>query len=102
MRAAVDLGGEAQRVEIMDRALELGGWSDEELAVPAWWKQAARSTHLRALVDSAVDLCAHRGLLERTGVQGRWRLAGTIGDAAEIGSTYGLPCAYRSRAWTPS
>ena len=87
LRATVDLAGEAQRFEIMDRALELGGWSAEELDVPAWWQQAARSKHLRALVDSAVDLCGQRGLLEKTGVKGRWRLPGAVA-ATGIGSEY--------------
>jgi hypothetical protein len=87
LRAAADLGGEAQRVEIMDRALEIGKWSPEELDVPAWWQQAARSKHLRALVDSAVDLCGQRGLLEKTGVKGRWRLPGAVA-ANGVGSEY--------------
>lgn len=87
LRAAADLGGEAQRFEIMDRALQIGGWSPDELNVPAWWQQAARSKHLRALVDSAVDLCGQRGLLEKTGVTGRWRLPGAVA-ANSVGSEY--------------
>jgi hypothetical protein len=87
LRATADLGGEAQRFEIMDRALDIGGWSFEELDVPAWWQQAARSKHLRALVDSAVDLCGQRGLLEKAGVKGRWRLPGAVA-ASGVGSEY--------------
>jgi hypothetical protein len=88
LRATADLGGEAQRFEIMDRALERGGWSAEELEVSAWWQQPARSKHLRALVDSAVDLCGQRGLLEKTGVKGRWRLPGAVVATGGVGSEY--------------
>lgn len=35
LTAVADLGGEAQRVEIIDRALQLGDWTPEELAVRA-------------------------------------------------------------------
>jgi hypothetical protein len=87
-RAAVDLGGEAQRFEIMDRALQIGGWSQEEIDVPARWKQPARAGHLRAIVDSAVDLCGRRGLLEPTGEFGRWRLPGVGAPDSGVGSKY--------------
>ena len=80
--AAVEaLGGEAQRVEIIDRALEIGGWSEEELAVVSWYTGAARTYHLRTLADYAVTLCKERGDLVEAGVRGRWRLPRGPGDA---------------------
>lgn len=87
LRAAVMLGGEAQRVELIDSALRLGGWSPQELEVPARWKRAARPTHLRAIVDLAVDLCGRRGLLEPAGTPGRWRLPAQLSGPG-VGSEY--------------
>ena len=98
LRAAVDLGGEAQRFEIMDRALQLGGWSSAELGVAAWCKQAARATHLRAIVDSAVDVCGRRGVLEPTGELGRWRLPRAGARADSVGSEYRPATRPRGRA----
>lgn len=73
--AAVEaLGGEAQRFEIIDRALELGDWSDAELAVVSRYAGAARTYHLRTLADYAVTLSKERGDLVEGGSPGRWRL----------------------------
>lgn len=69
------LGGEAQRVEIIDRALVIGGWSAEELAVVSWYSGASRRYHLRTLADYAVTVCKDRGVLTEGAARGRWRLA---------------------------
>ena len=77
VRAAVEaLGGEAQRVEIIDRALAIGGWSEDEKAVVSWYTGAARKYHLRSLADYAVTVCRDRGELIEGDSRGRWRLAG--------------------------
>src|SRR5215217_3061778 len=47
LEALRDLGGEAQLVEIIDRALELGGWSAEERAVVATRRPRGRFTCAR-------------------------------------------------------
>src|SRR4051794_23729539 len=74
LEAVRSLGGEAQRVDIIDRALEIGPWSDEELAVVSWYTGAARKYHLRTLADYAVTTCKERGELVPGTQRGRWRL----------------------------
>jgi hypothetical protein len=75
--AAVEaLGGEAQRAEIIDRALDIGGWSADERAVVSWYTGAARKYHLRTLADYAVTTCRERGDLVEGSSRGRWRLPG--------------------------
>ncbi len=80
MAAVRSLGGEAQRVEIIDRALDLGDWTADERAVVSWYTGAARRYHLRTLADYAVTVCKDRGLLAQGAARGRWRLS----TAAEI------------------
>jgi hypothetical protein len=75
LTAVEALGGEAQRVEIIDRALQRGGWSEDELAVVSWYSGAARKYHLRSLADYAVTVCKDRGQLTEGATRGRWRLA---------------------------
>src|SRR4051794_38530746 len=72
--AVRDLGGEAQRVEIIDRALDVGGWTEDERAVVSWYTGAARKYHLRTLADYAVTVCKDRGELVEGETRGRWRL----------------------------
>lgn len=79
LAAVASLGGEARRRDIIDRALELGGWSAEQRAVRSWYSGAARTYHLRTLADYAVDVQRRRGLLEAGAVGGRWRLTGADG-----------------------
>lgn len=82
--AAVEsLDGEAQRFEIIDRALEIRGWTDEELGVVSWYAGAARTYHLRTLADYAVTLCYQRGQLVEAGRRGRWRLADVLGGSIQ-------------------
>lgn len=75
------LGGEAQRSDIIDRAVDLGGWSAEERAVVSWYTGAARHFHLRTLADYAVTTCRDRGRIEPGAARGRWRL---VASAAEV------------------
>ena len=95
LRATRSLGGEDARGTIIDRALDLRGWSADELAVAALWKQPAHPGHLRAVVDSAITICGDRGLLERLGSGGRWRLPLAVGD--QVGSPYRRATRSRSR-----
>ena len=74
MAAAQSLGGEAQRVDIIDRALEIGGWSQDELAVESWYSGAARKYHLRSLADYAITICSDRGELAAATRRGVWRV----------------------------
>jgi hypothetical protein len=80
LAAVESLGGEAQRVDIIDRALDIGGWTAEERAVVSWYTKAARYYHLRTLADYAVTTCRARGLLEPEGTPGRWRLVAPRGE----------------------
>jgi hypothetical protein len=68
------LGGEAPRVAIIDRAVEIGGWSDNERAVRSRISGAARTVHLRTCADYAITTCSERGHLESVN-NGVWRLA---------------------------
>jgi len=77
--AVTDLGGEAQRADIIDRALDIGGWTEEERAVVSWYTGAARRYHLRTLADYSVTVCNDRGVLSEGSARGRWRLAAPTG-----------------------
>lgn len=79
LAATAALGGEARRRDVIDQALELGGWSQEQLAVRSWYSGAARTYHLRTLADYAVDVLRRRGALEPGAVAGRWRLTAADG-----------------------
>ncbi|HMJ33162.1 MAG TPA: hypothetical protein VK501_04520 [Baekduia sp.] len=81
-RAVAALGGEAQRVDIIDRALEVGGWTNEERAVVSRYVKPSRTYHLRTLADYAVTTCKERGNLVEVDGKGRWRLAGPLGVAS--------------------
>src|SRR3954447_14189240 len=65
---------EGQRVAIIDRALDIGGWSVDERAVVSWYTGAARKYHLRTLADYAVTVCRDRGDLVEGSAAGRWRV----------------------------
>ena len=64
LAAVTQLDGEAKRSDILDRALVVGGWSPEELAVRSRYVGAARTFHLRTCADYAVTTCRDRGHLE--------------------------------------
>jgi hypothetical protein len=74
------LGGEAQRKDVIDLAVDLGGWSAEERAVVSWYTGAARHFHLRTLADYAVTVCRDRGQIEPGAARGRWRLVASAGE----------------------
>lgn len=78
LEATRSLGGEAQRRDIIDRALDIGGWAASQRAVRSWYAGAARTYHLRTLADYAVDVLRRRGELEPGPIGGRWRLAGGV------------------------
>jgi hypothetical protein len=80
LAAVGQLGGEARRSDIIDRALVIRGWSAEELAVRSRYVGAARTFHLRTCADYAVTICRDRGQLEAGAIRGRWRLTGGFGD----------------------
>lgn len=82
MRALADLGGEAKRSDIIDRAVARGGWSADELVVRSHYAGAARTFHLRTCADYAVTICRDRGLIEPGAVRGHWRIAAATGDIA--------------------
>lgn len=80
LAAVAQLGGEVKRSDILDRALMIGGWSAEELAVRSRYAGAARTFHLRTCADYAVTVCRDRGQVEAAAMRGRWRLTGRFGD----------------------
>ena len=68
------LGGEAKRARIIDEALRLRGWTEEERAVVSHYAGASRHFHLRSLADYAITVCADRGTLVPSSLPGWWRL----------------------------
>lgn len=44
------LGSRARRPEVLERALELGGWTPEELAARAWYTGSGEPSHVRNIV----------------------------------------------------
>lgn len=84
LAAVANLGGEAKRSEIIQRAVELGGWSDEQLSVRSHYAGAARTWHVQTCADYAITVCRDRGHLESPAL-GRWRLTEVL-EAAAVGS----------------
>ena len=68
------LGGEAKRARIIDEALRLRGWTEDERAVVSHYAGASRHFHLRSLADYAITVCADRGTLVPSSLPGWWRL----------------------------
>jgi hypothetical protein len=92
--AAVDaLGERARRPEVIERAIELGGWTPEELAARAWYTGGGESSHIRNIVATALSR-------EHTFTQrlGRARGSGPYfrRGGVETPSAFGLP--YRPAA----
>src|SRR3954453_8957344 len=80
---------EGQRVAIIDRALDIGGWSADERAVVSWYTGAARKYQLRTLADYAVTVCRDRGDLVEGSGPGRWRIARAVDlEAHPYGRVY--------------
>jgi hypothetical protein len=82
LAAVAQLGGEPKRSDIIDAAVKIGGWTEDELAVRSRYVGAARTFHLRTCADYAVTVCTDRGQLEAGAVRGHWRLTGMAGDLA--------------------
>lgn len=69
------LGGEADRHDIVSKALELGAFSEEQMAVEPPPSQVGRyDTKVHYHLAWAMNLAKNEGLIERV-EHGRWRLA---------------------------
>ena len=55
LAAVHSLGSRARRPEVVDRAIELGGWSTEELAARAWYTGFGDPSHIRQIVTTALE-----------------------------------------------
>lgn len=77
------LGGEGARTDIVETALEIGGWSAAERSVPTYWTTPSRKGHLASLMSDAIESARRRGLLVRAGAPGSWRLPAADGPAAD-------------------
>jgi hypothetical protein len=53
--AVTSLGKEARRPAILDRAIEIGGWSEDELAARAWYTGGGTTSHVRHIIGKALD-----------------------------------------------
>lgn len=69
-----DLGGSARRRDIINRAVELGHFTDDELALPPRYKRGTYGGHVKTIIDYAVWEASQKGLLVSTGEPGTWRL----------------------------
>jgi len=55
LAAVQALGSRARRPGVIERAIELGGWSDTELAARAWYTGGGESSHIRSIVGTALS-----------------------------------------------
>ena len=90
LEAVASLGGEARQAEVVARAIELGEWSDEELAARAWYTGGGSDSHVEHVLGQVFLFeVGTGGALRR--LHGRYSpSAGTGGD--------GFGVAYRPAA----
>ena len=55
LAAVRSLGAMARRPEVVERAIELGGWSSEELDARAWYTGFGDPSHIRQIVTTALE-----------------------------------------------
>lgn len=55
LAAVLSLGEGARRSEVVDHAIELGGWSTEELDARAWYTGIGDPSHIRQIVATALE-----------------------------------------------
>lgn len=55
LKAVASLGKQARRPAVLDRAVEIGGWTEEELAARAWYTGSGSTSHVRHIIDKALD-----------------------------------------------
>lgn len=56
VEAVYELGNQAHQAAVIDRAIELGGWTEAELGVLAWYTSPnAENSHIRNVVRRAID-----------------------------------------------
>jgi hypothetical protein len=56
VRAVFELGNQAKTNAVLERAIEIGGWTEEEREALAWYTSAnAENSHVRLVVRQAID-----------------------------------------------
>jgi hypothetical protein len=85
LAAVPSLGKHAQRHTVIAKAIELGDWNEEELAVRAWYTGSGTGSHVQRIVVGALDQEIGRAetLVQRHGVI-------RLTDAS-IGRRFGVP-----------
>jgi hypothetical protein len=67
LEAVASLGKNARGPEVVSRALELGGWSAEQLEARAWYTGSGVESHIELIVGRALrSVTVTKGLLDRT------------------------------------
>lgn len=67
IEAVRGLGKEARKEAIVERAIDLGGWTDEELQARAWYTGNGSGSHIEQLIDQILRFeIGSKGRLQRT------------------------------------
>jgi hypothetical protein len=83
--AVQDLGKDAREHAVMSRAIELGGWTHEELQARAWYTGSGADSHVRYVLRQALQLeVGSKGRLRR--LHGVYSLTSPPSDAG-----FGVP-----------
>lgn len=56
LQAVAELGGEAKHAAVLERAQEIGDWTDEDLAARAWYTGSGTASHIEHLLMRALQL----------------------------------------------
>lgn len=89
LEAVRSLGSRARRPEVIERAIELGGWTSEELDARAWYTGGGESSHVRNIVATALSrehTLTQR--LDRPRGSGPYIVRGSGGTPTEFGVPY--------------
>lgn len=67
LQAMREMGGEGRRRDIIDRAVKLGRFSDEEVALPPRYRRGTYGGHVETILDYALWEAQQAGQVESTG-----------------------------------
>jgi hypothetical protein len=77
VQAVYELGRDARAPAVLERAQELGEWSDDELAARAWYTGAGDPSHVRNVLRRALQMeQSARGRIGRTHGSGPFHING--------------------------
>lgn len=93
LEAVASLGRDARGPEVISRALELGGWSMEQLAARAWYTGSG--------VESHIELIVERALWSETGTKGLFDRIHGVYSLKDGASASGFGVAYRPAGSNP-